>query len=73
MGRKRISVESEGNASLAIDERDGELNARVFMQGGNHKSSSSAGVKGVKPQPQPEPLPAESLSSADLGVLKRVK
>ena len=73
MGRKRISVESNSNASVAVEERNGDLNARIFMQGGNSKPASGASPKAAKPQPQLAAQPIETLSSADLGVLKRVK
>lgn len=74
MGRKRISVESSGNANIAVDERGDELNTRVFIQGGNQKQANATATKPTKPAvAQPAAAPAETLSSDDLRVLKRVK
>ncbi len=72
MGRTRISVENSGNASVAIDEQGG---ARIFM-GGNPRSTAANPTAAQPAKPavaQPTPAPVETLSSADLGVLKRVK
>lgn len=72
MGRTRISVENSGNASVAIDEQGG---TRIFM-GGNPRSTAASPTVAQPAKSavaQPAPAPVETLSSADLGVLKRVK
>jgi len=72
MGRTRISVENSGNASVAVDDQGG---ARIFM-GGSPRSaptSSAAARPDRPPVAPPAAAPAETLSSDDLRVLKRVK
>jgi len=72
IGRKRISIDSTGGASVAVDERNGELSTRAFVQ--NNKQSSPATTKRT-PESTPElaPQTRETLSSDDLRVLKQVK
>lgn len=73
MGRKRINVNSNGSesANVSVDDRsDRDMNVRVHP---TNKPPSGPSTNQVKPPAQPVAPAAETLSSDDLRVLKRVK